>query len=176
MNKYRLLNQEEKEYFCKFIKLMMPFAQDKKHPMTKLAKKQISTTMWYWTADAIDILTGIVKRDAIKYNIEFIPATKNAIVFAHQKKWSELRHEHVVPRIVLTNYILENNLNIEEIYSFLTRNCRAIIVTKQEDTILKSLGFNKTMPPNWCSQTGSPYARYEFSNLISDVKNLPNDY
>lgn len=80
MNKYRLLTHEEKEYFCKFIKILMPFAQDKKHIMTKLAKEQISTTMWYWTADAVEISTGVVKRDAIKYDIDFIPASKDAVI------------------------------------------------------------------------------------------------
>lgn len=71
---------------------------------------------------------------------------------------------------------MENNLTIEEIHAFLTRNCRAVIVTKDEDSTLKSYGFNKAMPPNWCSKTGSPYARYEFSNLINSIQNLPNDY
>ncbi|HEX8397416.1 MAG TPA: hypothetical protein VF644_08315 [Pyrinomonadaceae bacterium] len=175
MNKYRFLNYQEREYFCKFIKILMPFAQDLKHPMSKLAKEQISTTMWYWTADAVELSTGVVKRDAIKYDINFIPATEKAIIFAKQKIWSELRHEHVVPRIALTNYILENDLSIEEIHSFLTRFCRAVIVTKEEDAILKSFNLNKTMPSDWCWKTGSPYARYEFSNLLLEIQNLPTN-
>lgn len=138
--------------------------------MSQIARGQISTTFWYWTADAIDIKTGVVKRDAIKHDVNFLPATQSSIEISKTVPRSSLKkylvHEHTVPRMFLTDYILKNNFNVKEIHLLLENFCRAVIVTKDEDAILKKFKLNKTMPLDWNWETGSPYARYASSNIF----------
>ena len=168
MTKYRPLNNEEKKYICKFLSILIPVARDKSHPMRDLAEIEIKETLWRWTADAVKISTGKVKKDSSKYDINLHVSTYNAIQLKKRtRKNNGLRHEHAVPRNILAKRIIEKNLNVIDMLDFLNRYCIAVIVTKEEDDILEP---KREMPPNWSWKDGDPFARYDYSNLRKELK------
>ncbi len=158
---YRPLNAIERRYLCSFIRALVPVARDSSHPMRELARKQIALTLWRWTADAVRTDTGIVKQDAHKYNTTVHAATRDAIADS-ASGGAGLRHEHVVPRIVLADQIITLDLQENDIFVLLTRFCVAAIVTVAEDRRLRP---KNAMPSGWSWNGGDPYARYAYSNL-----------
>jgi hypothetical protein len=164
-NPYRPLNATERKYLCWFIRALVPIARDSHHPMRDLARREISMTMWRWTADAYHIPTGKVKQDAFKYNPLVHAITKSAkteFLVGSPK----LRHEHAVPRMALTKRIVEHDLDEDGIYGLLERLCVAVIVTVREDRKLKP---KDKMPSNWDWNEGHPYQRYVDSGLNGEL-------
>ena len=98
MRDYRPLNQIERMYLCQFIRILVPVARASTHPMRGLALNEISLTMWRWTSDAVEVRSGAVKQDAIKYNTKFLPATRKAMT--SDTRVTKLVHEHAVPECV----------------------------------------------------------------------------
>lgn len=76
------------------------------------------------------------------------------------KEFKDLRHEHIVPRIIIKKSILElTNKNSDNIFEILELYSHAVIVTKQEDQRLKDVGLNKEMPESFYS-SGDVTSRY----------------
>jgi hypothetical protein len=140
--------------------------------MRDVARREISLAMWRWTADGVNIETGIVKRDALKYNVRVHPASREAISTQVSGGGQELRHEHAVPRIFLAKRIIELDLDVAAIQSLLKRFCRAVIVTRSEDKDLKP---RNRMPNDWKWEGGDPYARYVTSKLRDKLENVPSE-
>lgn len=160
MSKYRPLGEKEQRHLARFIRFLVPVARDGNHPLSHMARRQIAVWLWRWTADAVDD-EGIVKQDTFKYNVDVHAATPAARE-AQRAGSAGLRHEHAVPRMVLARRIIDENLEEDEILSFLRRYCVAVVVTKDEDSRLKP---KNEMPRDWDWQTGHCYARYEFSKI-----------
>lgn len=76
--RYRHLNQEERLELCRFIREYVPVARDKAKPFWKFARWQISLLLWRWTADAYCTRENVIRPDAIKYDVEMLPATKTS--------------------------------------------------------------------------------------------------
>ena len=165
--RYRDLNTEERLQICEFIRSHVPLAQDDKHAFRRFARWQISLLLWRWTADAFCLRKKVIQPDAAKYNVALLPATLNARKL-RANSIRGLRHEHTVPRIVLTDLIIEGDLDVDQIYDLLTRHCRAVIVTLEEDQELSKHG-KKTMGSDWERETGCPYARYKAAGLLDQI-------
>jgi hypothetical protein len=131
--------------------------------MRGLAQWLIAIAMWRWTADGVDKETGRVVRDALKYDVSVHGATKEA---REATSVRGLRHEHIVPRALLARRIIDEDLNTTAIVVLLTRCCRAVIVTREQDKVLRP---REAMPPAWDWEVGDPYARYVHSNLLIEV-------
>lgn len=109
----------------------------------------------YWSENALKVVREIKDRSQIK---------------------KLLRHEHIVPRIVLIDRILgipPHGKNItcwtaQEIEDFLNRFCIGAIVTKDDDDKKLNLLHKKCMPENWNWDTPSPdpWARYRLSEVV----------
>jgi hypothetical protein len=137
--------------------------------MRDVAKTAIASAMWGWTADGFDLRRNVVRHDLVKYNIELLPASADAVLsFERTGGSKDLRHEHVVPRTWLANYIVQNDLSVDEICAYLSRCCRAVIVTKAEDSLLNP---RNAMPLGWDHQTGNPFALYVECGLLSKLRN-----
>ncbi len=170
--KYRPLGEKEHRFLSEFIYLLLKVANDEKHSMRAIARGQISLTMWRWTADGVCLKTGTVKQNALKYDVTQLPCTKQAKEKAKTSK-KDLRHEHTVPRILLTDYIIENELSADDIYKFLRRYCKTVIVTRDEDKQLST----KNMPTDWNFPTikdldsgACEYARYKVAKIEKNGK------
>jgi len=164
---HRPLNIRERLHLCSFIRLLVPVARDQMHPMRKLARAQVSHLMWRWTADGTCLKTGVVCPDVLKYDVRQLPCTAAAREIA-ATTIKELRHEHVVPRILLTDQIIERDMTLRAIFKFLTRFCKPVIVTKEEDVCLS----RSKMPPGWTWNEGCAYARYRDANLYGTIINF----
>lgn len=131
--------------------------------MRRLAVNLIKLAGWRWTADAVDSATGIVVPDGIKYDIRYLPHSADAAaVFAQYPKelGKRLTHEHTIPLSLLAEEVLslesDDREAIREVFDV---NCRAALVTKEEDRRLNSAKLRSSMPSNW-SFGGDILARY----------------
>lgn len=174
MKNYRPLNENEQICLCEFIRLFVPVARTAAHPMLRdLARRQIALTLWRWTADAVETGENVLRQNAYKYNVEYHPATSDAIKLIAVGDTRNLRHEHVVPRMWLARRIVDGDFSVGQIHGLLTRCCRAVIVTTAEDRLLRP---RNAMPDEWSLEVGNPYERYILSKLISRVQNLPAEW
>lgn len=165
--RYRHLDEAERLQICDFIRAQVLVAKDEEHVFRKFARWQISLLLWRWTADAYCQWEDVIRPDAIKYNVEMVPATKKAREL-RKRSIRGLRHEHCVPRIVLTDLIIKGDLSTDQIYKLLARHCRAVIVTQEEDQKLSEYG-KKTMGEGWEWETGCPYDRYRAAGLLDEI-------
>lgn len=154
--RYRHLNEQERLQICQFIRSHVPLTRNKDHAFRQFARWQVSLLLWRWTADAYCTRQKVIRPDAIKYDLQMLPATHSARESRRIAK-KGLRHEHTVPRMVLAKRIIENDLTMEKIYELLIRHCRAVVVTKEEDQLLSKHGL-KSMPAGGEWETGCPYA------------------
>jgi hypothetical protein len=121
-----------------------------------LSKNLVDVVCWRWTADAF--VGGKNQRDAIKYACEYQYHTKDASLCQDRK---QLRHEHMVPRAVLHQQVLQAD-NESDIYHLLKTLCVAAVVTKPEDKLLNGVGLRQTMPVGWSpDQARAAFARYD---------------
>ena len=149
------LTEKEQRCICDFIRMLIPIARDNTNPMCKIAKRNIALTLWNWTADAVDAVTGQIHANGNKYNVKVLRHTKAALMIRRGEKG--LRHEHVIPRSVLADEIVTCNMSAEAIFTFLSKWCDAVIVTKKEDAGLKP---KDAMPAGWTFKTGKRDQRY----------------
>ena len=164
---HRSLNRRERLYLCVFIRSLVEVAKDHQHPMRKLARAQISMTMWRWTADGACLKTNAVRPDALKYDVRQLLCT-NAARNVAQTTIKDLRHEHVVPRIMLAHRIIDEDMSLKVIYKFLSKFCKPVIVTKNEDA-----SFSRScMPAEWSWAEGCEYARYRDADLYMLIENF----
>lgn len=164
--RHRPLGARERQYICSYISSLLPVARrSANHPMRRIARSQISWAMWRWTADGVTTSNDEVQQDAYKYDVEVLPCTRGARLRALTTK-KGLRHEHIVPRMVLADSIIERSLSTKEIHDFLSSFCEAIIVTKEEDSRLQ----RSSMPDGWNFDTGCRYARYREAGLFNEIE------
>lgn len=147
------INDEVRGYLVQFISSLISVAARNDHPMRSLARREISLTLWRWTADGMR--NGEVKADALKYDVECNYATFDAI-HARKEGGSGLRHEHVVPRVVLADRIISEKISGDLLYDFLIKYCQAAIVTKAEEVRIKP---RCCMPQGW-GWHSDPFQRY----------------
>ena len=81
-----------------------------------------------------------------------------------------LRHEHVVPRVVVTELLLEDRrvgeVRPDEVFKILTKYCIGCVLTLDEDRLLSPL--NREMPEPWNGD--SPWDRYRSAFGNTDVQ------
>lgn len=81
----------------------------------------------------------------------------------------ELIHEHIVPKKVLINTLLNmKNPTPDEIFKYLQDYCIGVVVTKDEDSQLNQAKLKSEMPKSW--DGNDPWARYKVVgiNVIHD--------
>lgn len=67
-----------------------------------------------------------------------------------QDNKAKLIHEHLVPRDVLRQLIITSeDKSPEFLYSLLNEFCIGVVVSKQEDNHLNSIGLKSKMPLDW---------------------------
>jgi len=164
---YQRLALEQQHKICEFIESLVKLANDEQHPLCEFARTEIGLVLWRWTADAFHERERVVKRGVFKYDVNVHPATREA---REKKKRTDnnkgLRHEHVVPRGFIARRIIELRLDAAEIWPLLDRFCKAVIVTDNEDKLLKP---KKEMPESWDWTSGDPYARYRRAGLYDSI-------
>ena len=80
-----------------------------------------------------------------------------------------LRHEHVVPRVMVVDKILgfppaSESWTEKKLAALFKKFCVGVVVTTAEDVEL-SKSFHKVMPTGWTWSKGSPWARYKANKL-----------
>ena len=153
---YIPLRKKERDYICQLVHQLAKTARDEEHSMHLIARKQMADALWRWTADGINAETGVVKQDAFKYDTEYLPSSKEACLLREDGK-KGLRHEHVVPRMVLVERIIERDLGALGIRRLLNKSCFAVVLTKEEDG---SLWPPQKMPDDWKWGSDDVFARY----------------
>lgn len=113
----------------------------------------IDNALWCWSG-----IDG--KYDGCKH------WTKAAWSICGQRR--ELRHEHVVPKKVMINHLLEGKTwNAAGIKNYFEAFCIGVVVTREEDLKLNKMGLRSKMPSNWDGQ--DPWARYRAAGLIDQI-------
>lgn len=166
MRQYRLLNSAERMYIVSFIHRMARVARDQCHPMREIARVGINKALWRWTADGVDLATGCVKYDVLKYDVEFLPFTRAARQHLATVGTRGLRHEHIVPRDMLARRIIECGMDMAAITMLLDRHCIGAIITAEED---RRLYPRKAMPAGWAWETDDPWARYRAAAICVEA-------
>jgi len=85
------------------------------------------------------------------------------------KDFSGLRHEHVMPRKLIKEMIekkLEkpDNKSEDSIFDILESYLHAVIITKEEDTVLNEMGRNQSMPKSF-DKTDEILDRYKDTGI-----------
>ena len=183
----RRLNEDEQRHICRFIRLLVTFARDNRHPMREVARLQIAYSLWHWTADAVDTETGAVVWDGIKHDVDFLFSSLAASWVAedardaragrrlYEKYVLGLRHEHVVPRTLLAQRMIEEDMELDCIYAFLSVSCKAVILTKEEYDLIQP---RDRMPAGW-NWGENLYQRYIDAGCTNEFLvppgNFPNE-
>jgi hypothetical protein len=131
--------------------------------MRRLAVYLVKLAAWRWTADAVDVATGIVVPDAVKYDIRYLPHTAAAALISAQypnELGKRLTHEHTIPLLLLAEKVLRLESGDKvPVYEVFKNYCRAAIVTREEDHMLNSAKLRSAMPLEW-RFGGDIFARY----------------
>ncbi|MDA7516956.1 hypothetical protein OAK70_02715 [Akkermansiaceae bacterium] len=164
--RYRPLGDSERRNIVAYMSALLPVATPSaNHPMRKIARSQIAWAMWRWTADGVSISSNEVQQDAYKYDVATLACTRKARERSQTTK-KGLRHEHIVPRMILADEIISQGMAQDLIFELLSRFCEAVIVTKEEDALLT----RSSMPEGWNFKTGYKYARYRVANLFDQIE------
>lgn len=77
---------------------------------------------------------------------------------------NQIVYDHSIPFNYLKEVLLgEQNLNIENLKTYLEKHTVACLITKEEDQRLNKLGLNRKMPRNWDGV--DPLARYQEADI-----------
>ena len=81
------------------------------------------------------------------------------------KDFTDLRHDHSVPKIDIVNEILDivkcnSKISSDEIFNIFDSKAHAVVITKQEDLELKKIGLNRKLP-----EDKNPITRYNMANI-----------
>ncbi|MCA9678720.1 MAG: hypothetical protein KC464_27070 [Myxococcales bacterium] len=164
---YRRLGGQHQRFIAEQIFQLAVVARDGTNAMRQVARWQIKNTLWRWTVDGVDA-TGLVCIDAAKRTPGLLPATRQAheaMCSAHPR----VVHEHVVPRSLLTDYVLKHErMTAEAICEFLRHHCLSAVVTREQDGVLNARGLREKMPDGWC-WGGDPWVRYREVGLFDEL-------
>lgn len=159
MEETTLLPDSIKIVLAERIHSLIPHAKNKNDPLFKFARTEIMSLLWRFTADGMK--KGYLARDAIKYKCTHIPYTQKAKAVLNSNETKGLRHEHAVPRKFIAEEIIKRNESPVEICSFIDQYCKAVLVTKEEDSRLKP---KSSMPDSW-DWNDDIYQRYNDANI-----------
>lgn len=88
--------------------------------------------------------------------------------WADRENPRELRHEHIVPRKILIEKLLNlEGIKKETVFSILKTFCIGVVVTKSEDLRLNVCKLKSSMPPDWDGE--DPWARYKCAGIYDEV-------
>jgi hypothetical protein len=117
--------------------------------------------LWYWTADGLNAKDE-VQRDLIKTDPSFLRHTPEALRAIGKK--GDVIHEHAVPRRVILRHLKARRWGSPiEIKEFLDRFCFGVIISKEQDGMLKAW---KHEMPGAFSESSDPLERYRLAELI----------
>jgi hypothetical protein len=168
-SKCRPFTHDEQVELAKIIRHFVPLARNENHFLCNWAQGQIAGLIWCWTAAAIDLGSGKAKNDAFKYDAEVHPASTKALKVIRGNSTEGLRHEHAVPRSILAQHIVNEDMHEAEIAEFLRKHCHAAIIVTSEDDQLSKAQLRKRMPSEWALEGGDPYAWYEKVGLLGSL-------
>jgi hypothetical protein len=91
--------------------------------------------------------------------------SKKAIAqYKNRETDKDLRHEHIVPRSIITKDLLEMEASTANtIFELLEINCIGVVVTLEEDRSLNKLGLRSKMPEDW--DRIDPWARHRKAQI-----------
>lgn len=121
--------------------LVREFILNKWSARTWAAPKGADVGCRYWSESAINHFKAHGKWDA-------------------QKRVRALRHEHVIPRAILTPMLLEKK-SLTEVSNFLSTHCFGCLLTKHEEGLIPTY-LREAMPVGW-DDRGDIWARYEIA-------------
>jgi hypothetical protein len=154
-----------KRFIAEQISDWIPTARDTSHPMRDVARWLINNTLWRWTVDAFDAAANAIVVDGARKPNDFMPMSDAARLASIK----DLRHEHVVPRNVITSYITAETLSVDELIAALDGYCLAAVITKAEDDQLSAAGLRDRMPKGW-KWGDDPWARYKAAKIVVHTK------
>ena len=171
---YLPIGKKEKTCIAGFIGKLAAVATQNMHPMCRIARWQTALAIWRWTADAVETDSKFVIKDAGKYNFSLQIASRAAIKHGRKHGINGLRHEHAVPRQQLADKIISEKMTDTQIVNFLNKFCVAVIVTKDEDSLLRP---RNEMPDAWIWDKKDIFRRYLGSHLFESLvcpENMPS--
>lgn len=165
-NLYRRLQEEHLLVIAQQIVSLLPIARDLRSAMHRVARWQLRNLLWRWTVDAVRG-DGVVEVDAAR-RAAIWPITR----LAKDLPFRERRHEHVVPRAVIVNLLLESEMaDARDVYDTISRYCLAAVVSRGESALLDRGPLRSTMPDGW--QWGDDeWARYRATTAVDGNSTL----
>lgn len=117
----------------------------------KMKKDVVDSVLWKWT-----------ERFGKYEGCQCSPAA-----YEHYRLHGDkgLRHDHAIPRNILTKMFLEKQppLTAPEVLNLLREFCVAVVITKSEDDGLGKARLRQKMPKGW--NWTDPYARYKVAGI-----------
>lgn len=172
--RYRKLADENQQFIAHEIARLIPVAVTPGHSR-RTARFLIDSLLWVWTADGIDE-QGEAGRDKLKYDCmrQFHTVDARKCWEQNKGKGTGLRHEHAVPRKQLIAWLLDQSphLSPADVQAFLRRLCFAVVITIDEDRVLKAKGVNDKLPEewDWNADGDARLLRYDNAGLIGMVR------
>ena len=138
---------------------------------TKLVRErdEVKRMFFPFTCD----MPGDRRIDAAKYSEKHHKYTNKSLrtildsKTSHRYSIKGLRHEHVVPRSIILDIMLEDSWcqkgNVHAVQKILSKYLKVAIVTREEDLMLSKNGLMYGMPKGWNKE--DIYARYETAGI-----------
>ena len=76
-------------------------------------------------------------------------------------------YEHPVPANVVGKQLLESSKSDSDIERILKYSESIVILTSEEDALLRKAGYSSSMPKNWSFFDSSPYQRYFCAGIMT---------
>ncbi len=89
--------------------------------------------------------------------------------------YQDLRHEHSIPKKIIRELTLVNDITEEKAFEILNKYGHAVVISKDEDSFLSKKGYRSklTMPIENINSMDDIFARYKITGIeICDVRNL----
>lgn len=139
------------------------------------ARRVMDTLLWVWTADGVPEGTTEVDwrgKDKLKRDFQYLPHTFEAHERWHKYGRGGLVHEHIVPRSVIVQRLLDVPPNdVAGMLEFLGRYCLGAIITEEQHGLLArdSMPADKDaaeVPWSFDGPHNDPYARYDGAPFV----------
>ena len=76
-------------------------------------------------------------------------------------------YEHPIPANVVGKQLLESSKSDSDIERILKYSESIVILTSEEDALLRKAGYSSSMPKNWSFFDSSPYQRYFCAGIMA---------
>lgn len=136
------------------------------YPVT-LQKRIMNDMLWAITCDSDEGQIDGIKYSQVYWSTGAIERRNNNIANGINRN-KGLRHEHLVPKNLIRNIINNlNEVNEELILRIINQYNHAVIVTIEEDNILRENGFKNNLPKAFeIENYNNPSAKLLFSRYI----------